>query len=296
MEIIPEPDWESLPVMLLLRKSTTMIIGEPDSGKSTLAKYLIQRLVSQNITVSLIDADVGQSSLGLPGTICMKPFLTEYDLPSFLYEKMSFVGTINPAKNILKIISTVKRMSDECRDVADISLIDTSGLVAGEIGERLKISKVRALNPSHVIAVQKQNELEHILSLISGVDIHRISVPRNIRVRPLSARVQYRKRKYDDYFNRPEMDNFILYSRDAMFCCKDKLLNIKEGMFTKNTLIGLNSGDDTMALGILEDISDSSITFSSPLSSLKNINKVIFGDITYSREQRRTQKKEEKKA
>ena len=296
MELIPEPDWESLPGALLLSKGTTMLIGETDSGKSTLAKYLVQRLISQHLPVCLIDADVGQSSLGLPGTICMKPFFNEYDLQSFFYKKMSFVGTINPAKNILNIIATVKRMSDECRDIADISLIDTSGLVAGEIGERLKIGKVGALNPSHIIALQKQIELEHILSLIPGANIHRISLSKDIKATPLSSRLQYRKRKYDDYFHKPEMNDFILYTRDAMFCYKDKLLNGEDRIFTKDTLIGLNSDDNTIALGILQDISDNSITFSSPLISLKQINRVIFGDITYSREQGCTEKKRKKRA
>jgi polynucleotide 5'-hydroxyl-kinase GRC3/NOL9 len=292
MEMIPEPDWESLPGALLLSKGTTMLIGETDSGKSTLAKYLIQRLISEHIPVCLIDADVGQSSLGLPGTICMKPFFNEYDLQSFFYENMSFVGTINPAKNILNIIATVKRMSDECRDIADISLIDTSGLVAGEIGERLKIGKVRTLNASHIIAIQKQDELEHILSLISGATIHRISVSKNIKARPLSTRIRYRNRKYDDYFYKSEMNSFILYSHDAMFCYKDQLFTIKDGVFTKDTVIGLNGDGNTMALGILEDISDNSITFSSPLNSLKNINRVIFSDITYPKEQRSPEKQE----
>jgi polynucleotide 5'-kinase involved in rRNA processing len=52
-------------------------------------------------------------------------------------------------------------------------------------------------------------------------------------------------------------------------------------LFQKNTAIGLNHNDYTIALGILADISDNSITFSSPLGSIKNIERVIFGDITY---------------
>ena len=72
-----EPDWEVLLHKLLQNKGTALIIGATDSGKSTLAKYLVQKLVSQNINVCLIDSDVGQSSLGLPGTICMKVFSTK---------------------------------------------------------------------------------------------------------------------------------------------------------------------------------------------------------------------------
>ena len=280
MEIIPEFDWEVLLKELLKIKGTALIIGATDSGKSALAKYLVQKLVSQNITVCLIDSDVGQSSLGIPGTICMKVFSTQSDLKAFSYEKMSFIGTINPAKRISLIINTVKMLSDTCRRISDILLIDTSGLVAGEIGERLKTGKISVVNPDQIIAVQSHNELEHILNLLSDIHIHRIIVSKNIKARPLATRIQYRKKKFDDYFGESEMNDFILYANDATFLYDNRAFNMKEGMFKKDTLIGLNHDDDTMALGILEDISNNSITFSSPLGSIKNINRVIFGDIT----------------
>ena len=284
MGIISEPDWEVLLHKLLQNKGTAMIIGATDSGKSTLAKYLMERLVSQNITVCLIDCDVGQSSLGLPGTICMKVFSTQSDLKAFSYEKMYFIGTINPAKRISLIINTVKMISDTCRKISNITLIDTSGLVSGEIGERLKTGKISALNPDHIIAVQRQNELEHILSLISDIHIHRIIVSNNIKARPLATRIQYRKKKFNDYFLESQMNDFILYSNDATFLYDNRALSMREGKFKKDTVIGLNHNDDTIALGILEDISDNSITFSSPLGSIKNIDRVIFGDITYERD------------
>jgi polynucleotide 5'-hydroxyl-kinase GRC3/NOL9 len=280
MEIISEPDWKVLFHKLLQNKGTALIIGATDSGKSTLAKYLIDGLVSHNINVCFIDSDVGQSSLGLPGTICMKVFSTESDLRAFSYEKISFIGTINPAKRISHIINTVKMISDTCIKISDITLIDTSGLVSGEIGERLKTGKISALNPNHIIAVQRQNELEHILSLISDIHIHRIIVSNNIKARPLATRIQYRKKKYDDYFRESEMNDFILYSNDATFLYNSKTFSMREGLFKKNTVIGLNHNDDTIALGILEDISDNSITFSSPLNSIRYIDRIIFGDIT----------------
>ena len=140
------------------------------------------------------------------------------------------------------------------------------------------------MNPDHIIAVQRQKELEHILSLISDILIHRITVSNNIKARPLATRIQYRKKKFNDYFLESEMNDFILYSNDATFLYDNRALSMREGKFKKDTVIGLNHNDDTIALGILEDISDNSITFSSPLGSIKNIDRVIFGDITYERD------------
>jgi polynucleotide 5'-hydroxyl-kinase GRC3/NOL9 len=147
MEIIPEPEWEILFNRLTECKGISVIIGSTDSGKSTLVRYFIDRFISGNIKACLVDSDVGQSSLGLPGTISMKLFASEKDLEDFAFEKMSFVGTLNPAKDIASIIKQTKRLSDLCREESHTTLVDTSGLISGEAGRALKGAKIRALKP-----------------------------------------------------------------------------------------------------------------------------------------------------
>jgi polynucleotide 5'-hydroxyl-kinase GRC3/NOL9 len=283
MTIIPEPEWEMLFTELLRRSGTAMIIGATDSGKSTLAKYLIEEAISRNFSVCLLDADVGQSSIGLPGTICSKTFFSAEDLQDYFYRKISYAGTINPATNICEIIDIVTRMSSECRIRSDVSLIDTSGLIDSEIGERLKTGKVRAVNPDHVIAIQRGNEIEHILDLLPAQKIHRIRVSKNIQARTFAMRTRYRKMKYDAYFQRDAMNDFIIHASESQFVYKGRQVPVQNRYVKKDTLIGLNQNNDTLALGILEDLSDGSITFSSPIGSLNKINRVVFGDVTYER-------------
>jgi len=282
MEIIPEPDWAVLLSELLRNKGISVIIGETDSGKSTLAKYLIFQLVFKDLSACLVDADVGQSSLGLPGTVCMKTFATEADLNPFSFEKMSFVGTINPSINIPQIISASKKMADECIISSDLTVVDTSGLVTGALGENLKIAKIRALRPAHIIALQRENELEHILRLVSNSCVHRIKVSQYVRARPFAIRLRYRKKKIADYFQNSALNDFILHSCDATFFFRNKTINIKEETLRKGTILGLNHADNTIALGILEDISDNSIIFSSTLGTMRNINRVILSNIPYA--------------
>jgi polynucleotide 5'-hydroxyl-kinase GRC3/NOL9 len=284
MAIVPEPDWESILYALLQGKGIAMIIGATDSGKSTLAKYLIEGSISRNISACLIDADVGQSSLGLPGTICSRLFSSQENLQNYIYQKMSYAGTINPAKNIFQIIAIVKRMSTECGKHAELSLIDTSGLIDGEIGERLKIGKFTALDPAHVIALQRNTELEHILDQLSGAIIHRVTISKNIQPRSLATRTRYRRMKYHDYFRTGDMNDFIIYSNETKFFYKGKQFPLPHGSLKRNTVIGLNNNEDTLALGILEDSSNDFLTFSSPIDSLRNINRVVFGEITHERD------------
>jgi polynucleotide 5'-hydroxyl-kinase GRC3/NOL9 len=168
MEIIPEPEWETLFNQLTEPEGISVVIGSTDSGKSSLVRYLIYRFILEEMKVCLVDSDVGQSSLGLPGTISMKLFASERDLQDFVFEKMSFVGTLNPAKDIAPIIEQTKRLSDLCRGRSHTTLVDTSGLISGEAGMALKGAKLRALKPQHVIAIRRRDELEHILKVIEG--------------------------------------------------------------------------------------------------------------------------------
>lgn len=280
MEIIPAPEWEILFNRLTERKGISVIIGSTDSGKSTLVRYLIDRFISENMKVCLVDSDVGQSSLGLPGTISMKLFASEKDLEDFAFEKMFFVGTLNPAKNIASIIEQTKRLSDLCREKSDTALVDTSGLISGEAGKALKGAKIRALKPEHVIAIQRSNELEHILKVIEGPEIHRIKVSGAARIRSVITRSRYRKKKFDDYFGKAGSSDFLLHKNEVRFLYRNRPFRPEEGLFKRDTLIGLNHDEDTKGLGILEEITDTSATFRSPIKSIRKINRILFGDIT----------------
>jgi polynucleotide 5'-hydroxyl-kinase GRC3/NOL9 len=279
-KIIPEPVWKILFKRLTEHKGISVIIGATDSGKSTLVRYLIDRFISGNIKVCLVDSDVGQSSLGLPGTISMKLFVSENDLEDFRYEKMSFVGTLNPAKNIASIIKQTKRLSDFCREKSYAVLVDTSGLISGEAGKALKDAKIRALKPQHVIAIRRRDELEHILKVIERPEIHRIKASAAAKTRSITTRTQYRKRKFDDYFSKAASSDFLLHTNEARFLYRNRAFRPEDGLFKQGTLIGLNHEEDTMSLGILEEMTDASVTFRSPIKSIKKINRILFGDVS----------------
>ncbi len=279
MEIIPEQEWERLIEDLIKHKGAAILLGATDSGKSTLARFLIKRLLSENIKVSLVDSDVGQSSLGLPGTISMKTFHTQRDIESFRFEKMFFVGYSNPAAKIYLMIEATKKMVNICRKSSEIILIDTTGLISGGLGKALKIGKIRAVKPEHIIAVQRDYELEHILELIEGIRIHRIKASRMAKVRSREYRIRYRKKRLDEYLHKTRISEFLITENDAAFFYNNKPFSPKEKDFEKGTLIGLNHNNETIALGIITEITGKAIIFKSPIKSLKGINKVVFGDI-----------------
>jgi polynucleotide 5'-hydroxyl-kinase GRC3/NOL9 len=277
-EIVPEPEWEHLWRELIRSGGTALIIGETDSGKSTLIRYLIKRLISESVTVSLVDSDIGQSALGIPGTICMKSFRDEKDLAAFRFEKMSFLGTANPARVIPMMIGTVKKMVDVCKKTSEITLVDTTGLVSGSPGRALKTGKIKAVEPEHVIAVRRNNELDHILNSLAGLHIHRIKAANAAKTRNRTMRIRYRQARLEAYFNRRLCD-FRLDADHAKFFFHAHSINLEEHEFPQETVIGLNHLDDTIALGIITAYSGGFVFFKSPIRSIKRINRIIFGDI-----------------
>jgi len=280
MEIYPESEWNGLLEKLKKQKGTVLLIGVTDSGKSTFVGYLVKGLIKENIKVSIVDSDVGQSTLGLPGTICMKVFTNEKDIENFRFEKMFFVGSINPAKKIPLMIDGSKKMVNICREKSEIIFVDTTGLVSGEIGRALKIGKVMAIKPEYIVAIQKQDELEHILKLIEDVNIYRIRASSMAKCRDREDRIEYRKNKFLDYFNDKNVSEFLLNEHDAEYFYNGKLFILKNGDFKDGTVIGLNHNDDTMALGVISEITGNAISFKSPIKSLEGINRVLFSDIT----------------
>ncbi|NWF51583.1 MAG: hypothetical protein HXY47_00685, partial [Nitrospirae bacterium] len=124
MDINPEPEWEGVIEKLKLQKGVAFLIGATDSGKSTLAKYILKRLIREDIIVSVVDSDIGQSTLGLPGTITMNVFSEEEDIKDYSvsgrFEKMFFVGSTNPAKKINIMVDGSKKMVELCRKKSDV--------------------------------------------------------------------------------------------------------------------------------------------------------------------------------
>jgi len=277
-EIVPEPGWEFLLQELIRKGGTALIIGETDSGKSTLIRHMIKRLISESISVSLVDADIGQSSLGPPETICMKSLRDEKDFNTFRFEKMSFLGTTNPALVIPMMIETSKKMVDICRKTSEIILVDTTGLVSGNLGKALKTGKIKAIEPEHVIAVIRNDELDHILNSAVGLNIYRIRAAKAVKTRSRTTRIRYRQERLEDYFKR-QLSDFKLNADHAEFFYRTHFISLKGHEFPHGTVIGLNREEDTVALGIVTACAGGTVFFKSPLRSIKRINKIVLGDI-----------------
>jgi polynucleotide 5'-hydroxyl-kinase GRC3/NOL9 len=279
MEIVTEPSWHGVMEEALDLRGGIFLLGTTDSGKSTLARHLVREFTGRRLTAALVDADIGQSALGLPGTVSMRIFRTPVSLEPYVYERICFIGSASPVHAMPLLIEETGKMADAARSAAEIILIDTTGLVAGTLGGALKLGKIRRVRPGLIIAIQHHDELKHIIASIDDIPVRFLKPSPLAANRSQEARAIYRRRRLADYFAAAAPGEFLLTHHDADFIYRNRMVNLREMHVAPGTVIGLNHGGVTVALGIIDESDDVSVTFRSPLSGLKGINRVVLGDI-----------------
>jgi len=276
--ITPDKSWHALLADLLKNPGAAMVIGTSDSGKSTLIKFLLNGILAEKKKACLVDADVGQTSLGVPGTITRKIFRRPKDLGNFTPDEMIFTGVTNPAMNFSGVLEGTRQMAEACRrkEIPHI-LIDTTGLVAGEVGKALKLAKIRLLKPRHVIAIEREGELEHILPYLKGIKVHRLAPSPLVKRRSPDKRSAYRERKFAEYFKGARVQKMDI--RKLKFFYKEKEFEPDEDGIPQRALLGLNRNGRTLALGIYKGIERAMLVIKTPLEAPEKVRRIIVGDI-----------------
>src|SRR5205807_5836674 len=104
LERATELDWNAALARSAAITGTVALIGPPDSGKSTFALALANRVAEAGRAAAVIDADVGQSEIGPPGAIGMARIDRAVGALSDLRVRgLAFVGDISPFGHIWPI-------------------------------------------------------------------------------------------------------------------------------------------------------------------------------------------------
>lgn len=245
------------------------MLGAVDSGKTTLAMQLSEELLREGASVSLVDADLGQSTLGPPGTVSVRTYQGPGDLKGPGTDDMVFIGSLSPAGDIARVAEAVRRMVEKAR--GEVVIVDTSGLVSGEAGRALKAEKLRVLKPRHVIALERAGELEHILGEIRGAEVHRLRVSERARRRSGAERAIYRREKFRAYFKGSRV--LALAAGNVEFFRGGKPLDASAASLAPGTCVGLESNGETLALGLLEGAGEE-LLVRTPLATLRGVKRV----------------------
>jgi len=203
LEIIPE--WLRAAKAVLARPGVVVLLGASDSGKTTLSRILAEHWRAAGRTVGLVDGDIGQSSIGPPATVGLAILSPHHPLPpSPCPHVLYFVGSTSPPGHFLvHILGTQNLVQSAINQEAEIVLVDTTGLISGTAAASLKWHKLQAIRPQHVLALQREDELEPILHLVEGqmdLQIRRLPVSSKAVRRSHAARRAFRGERFREYF------------------------------------------------------------------------------------------------
>jgi polynucleotide 5'-hydroxyl-kinase GRC3/NOL9 len=279
--VLDVPDaWRKLALDEL--SGTLLVVGAPDTGKSTFARYLHQQLQAQGRQAWFLDGDPGQSALGPPTTLTCTPDLDEQRAftPVGRARRM-FIGSTSPSRHMLPLIVAGARLAQAAQQAgAEVVIYDTSGLVDPQQGGlALKLAKIELLRPAAVFALQCQQELEPLL-----LPLRRSRRTRVVELRPSPAvqrrdpseRREHRARQFARYFAaaRPLQ---VDWTRLAVFpSAGDPPLFRLYRLAALEDLQGF-----TLGLGIVMHIERDrrKITLLTPLASLQQVDSLRLGDV-----------------
>jgi len=261
-DISAPQEWHALLDVIREEKGISILLGATDTGKSTLAKFLIFNLCQQGLKVALVDADIGQSFLGPPATIGFSVFKSD---PAwqliFSPPEIFFVGSITPEGHFPVHLKGVKKMVDRATSYGvDVILVDTTGFVLGDGGKELKRRKINLLSPRLILALQKSDELEPILDHYQEDVLPRIiRLPLSDQVRPRSMEERriYRTDKFQEYFKHSVVQELAIEKfqiEGEVLDPNGEVLPLEWALKIHGLLIGLkDDADETLALGLVKN-------------------------------------------
>jgi len=282
MEISAPKEWFGLLDVLEEGEGIAILLGAADTGKSTLANFLISHLCQRGLKVGLVDADIGQSSLGPPATISLALFKSHPDWDILLSTpEIFFVGSTTPEGHFPIHLKGVKRMVDKVISLGpEVILVDTSGFVSGEAGRELKRRKIDLVSPRFILALQKNEEIEPILEQYKGntlYKIHRVPLSEQVRSRSMEERRINRTNKFRDYFKSSVIHELAMGEVQIEGDVLDPngaLLPTDWSLRINGLLIGLKDrNDDTLALGLIRNYVEEKkvVRISTPLREMERV-------------------------
>ncbi len=152
---------------LIRRRGVIMLIGAPDTGKTTFARRLLNAAVAAGRSAAYIDADGDQSTTGPPTCVGLHFVHDRADAEDLhRADAMQFVGSITPEGVVLQQVVATAALVDRAREEVDLVIMDTTGVVSGVIGQTLKYHKMEVCRPDVVIGFQRGAELDPLVGML----------------------------------------------------------------------------------------------------------------------------------
>lgn len=144
-----------------------MVIGDSATGKTHMARMLLDEALDAHRTVAFVDGDVGAATVGPAACVGLSLVRSREDVDRFDEpDELRFVGSIEPNGVVLPHVVGVSSLVDIATDFADLVILDTTNVVAGVVGQTLKYHLAELTKPSLVVAIRRGSELEPVIGML----------------------------------------------------------------------------------------------------------------------------------
>ncbi|KEG07407.1 NUC156 family protein [Trypanosoma grayi] len=153
---------EVIPAIIKHNNGTVVVLGSQGIGKSTLARFLANGLLSQHGVCYWLDLDLGRPEFGPPGTLSLhrvcRPLLRPSDTACVELVRGHYLGGAR-LRCPLAAAAAVERL---CAVVELLQrrypvVVNTHGWVLST-GRRMTVEAIRRLQPRHIIHLVKERE------------------------------------------------------------------------------------------------------------------------------------------
>ena len=140
---------------------TVMLVGDSDTGKSTLAIYLANMAITNGLVPRVIDGDIGQGDLAPPtaiGAVVLSKQVVDLRDVNTTTNQFEFVGGISPIGFEGLIAKKLRSLLDRTSSLANICIVNTDGYVRNG-GVQYKAMIAEEIQPDVVICLGENVEL-----------------------------------------------------------------------------------------------------------------------------------------
>src|SRR5918992_6162411 len=247
---------------------TVMLVGDTDTGKSTLAIYIANMAIRRGLVPSVIDGDIGQGDLAPPTAIGaavlskqvvdLRDVYVDNNNNTNLFE---FIGSISPAGFECLIAKKLRSMLDRTSPLADICIVNTDGYVR-DGGVEYKKTIAEEIQPDLVICLDDDDD-----DLFDSGE-HMVGSWQILRARPSSqtykSRIERLNRRLDQFLRHVGNGLSIVNLSQVKFNYRNDLFSPSELFHPpikqleqenmKGMFVGLGSNGIIMGFGVIKNV------------------------------------------
>ncbi len=178
------------------QRGVAVVVGNVDSGKSSLCTFLVNKCIQDGLRVGVVDADVGQADIGPAATISSArvsgPVLSLQELEA---ECSYFIGDTSPSLVSAKLIRLLVSLARGLVNSVDVTFVNTDGWIGDPAALRFKDELIRAVGASLVLGLGEGKEVDSLLDVVSSTSM-RLSSSKYARTRSKEERKRAREAGY----------------------------------------------------------------------------------------------------